>query len=278
MKLSANKYGKHKVRLSKITRLEDRHLFKEITVDAVLDGAFEVAYTEGNNAPVLPTDTIKNTIYGLAKDHHLGSIEQFALDLATHFLDRVPHAATAEIEIEEKEWVRMVFDGKPHPHGFTGTSNAKRTAYVKQTRDAVTLIGGIKDFQILRTAGSAFVGFMKDEFTILPEDRDRIMATTLKAEWTYNNTSGDFNSNTAAIRDTILEIFANHESESVQHTMWEMGKAALAQCADIDDISMVMPNDHHFSYDLARFGLENNNEIFSPSNAPYGYIEGTISR
>ena len=279
MKLSANRYGKHKVRLSKITRLEDRHLFKEMTVDAVLRGAFDPAYTEGDNGSVLPTDTIKNTVYGLAKNHKLESIEQFGLDLAAHFMDRVPHASSAEIEIEEKEWVRMVFDGKPHPHGFTGTSSAKRTAYVKHTRGGeVTLIGGVKDFQILRTAGSAFVGFMKDEFTVLPEDRDRIMATTLKAEWTYNNTDGDFNGNAAAIRETILEIFANHESESVQHTMWEMGKAALAICGDIDDISMTMPNDHHFAYDLARFGLENNNEIFSPSEAPYGYIEGTISR
>jgi len=278
MKLSSNGYGKHKIRLSKITRLPDRHLFKEISVDVVLKGAFDEAYTKGDNASVLPTDTIKNTVYALAKDHELESIEQFALDLAAHYMNRVPHATSASVKVNEKLWTRMVFDGEPHHHAFTGGLSERRTADVLHTRDGVTLKGGMKDLPILKTTGSAFVGFMKDEYTVLPEERDRIMATTLAAEWTYNGTTGDFTNNAAVIRNKILNIFADHESESVQHTMDKMGRAALELVPEISDISMLMPNVHHFMYNLERFGMENNNDIFNPADEPHGYIEGTVSR
>ena len=277
-KLSSNGYGKHKVRLSKITRHADRHDFTEMSVNVVLKGDFDVAYTEGDNAPVLPTDTIKNTVYALAKDHTLESVEQFALDLAAHYMERVPHASSADIGIEAKIWTRMVFEDAPHHHAFTGGSSERRTAHVLHTRDGITLTGGLKDLPILKTTGSAFVGFMKDEYTVLPEERDRIMATNLAASWTYNGTAGDFNGNAAVIRNLLLEVFANHESESVQHTMWEMGDAALATCPEIAEIHMTMPNVHHFMFNLERFGMENNNDIFAPADEPHGYIEGTVSR
>lgn len=280
MNLSSNGYGKHKVRLSKITRLEDRHLFKEISVDVVLKGAFDEAYTKGDNASVLPTDTIKNTVYALAKDHPLESIEQFGLDLAAHYMNRVPHATSTSVKISEKLWTRMVFDGQPHQHAFTGGTDERRTADILHTRDGVTLEGGLKDLPILKTTGSAFVGFMKDEYTVLPEERDRIMATTLMARWKFNSpgATADFNGVAAAIRNKILNVFANHESESVQHTMNEMGIAALNLVPEISEISMTMPNAHHFMFNLDRFGIENNNDIFGPADEPHGYIEGTISR
>lgn len=276
--LSSNGYGKHKVRLSKITRHSDRHDFAEISVDVVLKGAFDAAYTDGDNASVLPTDTIKNTVYALAKDHDLESIEQFGLDLAAHYMNRVPHATSASVKIAQKIWTRMVFDGQPHHHAFESGSSERRTADILHTRDGVTLKGGMKDLPILKTTGSAFVGFMKDEWTVLPEERDRIMATTLAAEWTFNSHPADFNGVAQAIRNKILNVFADHESESVQHTMWEMGNAALALVPEIDEISMLMPNVHHFMFNLDRFGIENNNDIFAPADEPHGYIEGTVKR
>lgn len=276
--LTANAYGKHKVRLSKITRLEDRHLFKEISVDIVLGGAFDPAYTDGDNATVLPTDTIKNTVYALAKAHSLDPIESFALDLSAHYLEHAPAATSVDIQISEKRWVRMSFDDTPHPHAFLGGASELRTAFVLRTRDAVTVSGGIGDLPILKTTGSAFVGFLKDEYTVLPEERDRIMATKLDAIWTFASESADFNGAYEQIRETLLKVFANHESESVQHTLNEMGTEVLALVPDITEISMVMPNVHHFMFNLDRFGIENNNDIFAPADEPHGYIEGTVSR
>ncbi|MFT7581025.1 MAG: urate oxidase [Myxococcota bacterium] len=278
MELTVHGYGKHRVRLSKITRLPDRHVFKELSADVVLRGEFEDAYRKGDNASVLPTDTIKNTVYALAKSHALRAIEQFALDLSAHYMKRVPHASAAEITVSEVRWTRMVFDGAPHHHAFTGGAGERRTAHVARTRDGVTLQAGLKNLPILKTTGSAFVGFMKDEFGALPEERDRIMATNLTARWTYGNTDVDFDGHSDAIRETMLKVFADHESESVQHTMFEMAQAALASCADIDEIHMLMPNVHHFMYDLERFNIDNNNDIFAPTDEPHGYIEGTFRR
>ena len=278
MKLTSNAYGKHKVRLSKINRHPDRHDFIEISVDIELGGAFESAYTDGDNSRVLPTDTIKNTVYALAKDHALDSIEQFGLDLSAHYLQTVEWAESADIYISQKKWSRMVFDDQPHHHAFVGGASERRTAHAIRTRDAVTLRGGFKELPVLKTTGSAFVGFFKDPFTVLPEERDRIMATNIEAIWTYNDHTADFNTAHQTIRTTLLNTFANHESESVQHTLHEMGQDALTNCAAIDSIQMFMPNVHHFMFNLERFGMENNNDIFAPADEPHGYIEGTVSR
>ncbi len=282
MKLTSHGYGKHRVRLSKITRHPDRHVFQELTVNVVLRGAFEDAYVEGDNASVLPTDTIKNTVYALAKEHDLTSPERFALDLAAHYMKTVPHATAAEIEIFDKPWVRMVFDDKPHHHAFSGGASERRTATVAHTRDGVTLTGGLTELPILKTTGSAFVGFMKDQYTALPEERDRIMATMLEARWSYGNASDgldvDFNGNAVRLRETMMRVFADHESESVQHTMNAMAEATLAACPEIVELTMLMPNVHHFMYDLARFNIDNQNDIFAPTDEPHGYIEGTFTR
>jgi urate oxidase len=76
--ISANSYGKSLVRLTKVTRKKDRHELKEIAVDICLEGAFEEAYTRGDNSMVVPTDTMKNTVYALASKHELADIEGFA--------------------------------------------------------------------------------------------------------------------------------------------------------------------------------------------------------
>ncbi len=278
--LTSNRYGKAQVRLSKITRNEHEHLFEEITVRALLSGDFNDTYTKGDNSPVLPTDTIKNTVYALAKTHDLNAPEAFALTLANHYIDRVPAADTAEVNIDQRIWQRMTFDGSTHAIAFTGDKSEKRTASVTKQRDAdVNVTGGISDLPILKTTDSAFVGFLKDEYTVLPEERDRIMATKLTATWTYNSADvTEFNESYAAIREALLKTFANHDSESLQHTLFAMGEAALAACPHISKIYMVMPNVHNFPFDLGRFGMENNNEIFFPADEPHGYIDGTVAR
>jgi urate oxidase len=103
-KLIQNSYGKSQVRLSKITRKGEHHDFTQITVDIQLQGDFEIAYTKGDNAPIVATDTMKNTVYALAKNHSLDSIESFAKHLANHFISRNKHVTSAEVQIAEHAW------------------------------------------------------------------------------------------------------------------------------------------------------------------------------
>lgn len=277
--LSGNAYGKSRVRLSKITRTETAHRFQELTADIYLSGAFDAAYTAGDNATVLPTDTIKNTVYALAKTHPIDTIEQFALDLTTRYLQAAPAADSAKVVITETPWRRMQFDGEPHHHAFLAARPEHRYTVVSRTRAGmVTLQSGIKALPILKTTGSGFVGFLKDEYTVLPEETDRIMATNLSALWTWQTASAAFNSDYIAIRETLLQTFANHESASVQHTLNEMGGNVLAAVSSISDIKLWMPNVHHFQFDLSRFGIDNDNTIFAPADEPHGYIEGYLTR
>jgi hypothetical protein len=118
-RLGWNRYGKSEVRLVRVTREGDRHDLTDLTVSVGLEGDFAEAHEAGDNALVLPTDTMKNTVYAFAKEHDPRRIEEFALILARHFLDASPPAARALVEIDRHGWNRIEMDGSPHPHAFT---------------------------------------------------------------------------------------------------------------------------------------------------------------
>lgn len=278
MILKENNYGKARVRLAKIIRKGDFHAYKNYTIETKLWGDLEKAYTEGDNSGVLPTDTQKNTVYALAADHSLETPESFALHLSAHFIDTVPHLSRVDVTIEEELFQRIELDGVPHQHAFTGGRAERQTVYLSRTRDRVELMPGIKNLILLKTTNSAFVGFYKDKYTVLPEERDRIMGTSVTASWRLSSIERPFDADRATVRANILRVFATHDSESVQHTLFEMGKAILAAVDGIEEITFSMPNIHNIPFDLSRIGLENKNEIFVPIDEPHGTIEGTVAR
>ena len=279
--LTDNSYGKSSIRLMKVTHLSDRHDLKEVCVNIQLEGRFEEVYTKGDNSNVLPTDTMKNTVYAVAKDHPLDSIEEFGLVLSDHFLLNNPDVSKVTIELIESLWNRITLSANsptPHPWAFSSGGNEKRNCIVTKTRSAVTIHSGIQDLLILKTTGSAFKGFVKDKYTTLKETDDRIFATNAEIQWKYTKDGLDFNAGHQKIRQAILESFAKHDSLSVQHTLHAMGESALAACADISEISMTMPNKHCLLVDLSPFGMQNKSEIFVPTSEPHGLISGTVKR
>lgn len=277
--LSHNSYGKSRVRVAKIIRDGSWHTFKDLALDITLHGEMKVAYTAGDNSPVLPTDTMKNTVYALAAQHDLASSEGFALDLSAHFLAVAPQLSGADVLIREKQWKRLRVDGDAHPHAFAGSSAERRTVSVARTRDRVDLSAGLQDLILLKTTHSGFVGFFKEAYTTLPEETDRIFGTNVTASWQYGTLEGvDFNSRHAAVREQLMAVFAQHESLSVQHTLYAMGTAVLDTQPTISQITLSMPNLHNLPVDLTPFGLENANEIFKPVDEPHGTISGTLVR
>src|SRR4029077_11832731 len=128
IRLGENNYGKQRVRILQVARHPERHDIKELTLGVRLEGDFESAHSKGDNRKVLPTDTMKNTVYALAKAHPIESLEEFSLRLAEHFLASTPQVSRVRIEAAEILWTRLAVAGKPHPHTFTGSSNEKRTA------------------------------------------------------------------------------------------------------------------------------------------------------
>ena len=278
IKLGANGYGKNAVNLSRIIRHEGYHEFRQVSVSVALTGDFDAAHTVGDNTLILPTDTQKNTVYALAREHFTGPIEAFGLVLSQHFLARNPQVAQVRIELVEHLWQRMAFEGAAHPHAFTGGGSEKRTAVVTRTADGATVVSGLKGLMLLKTTDSAFVGYPKDEFTVLPETSDRILATECEANWEYTSAEVDFETLYHRIRQSLLRTFSEHKSLSVQHTLYAIGEKILLENEEVKEISLVMPNKHHIPFNLEPFGQENTNEVFVATDAPFGYITGTVTR
>jgi len=278
IKLGKNAYGKNAVNLSKIIRHADHHEFRQISVSVQLQGDFDTAHTHGDNSQILPTDTQKNTVYVLAKDHFTSTIEAFGLYMANYFLTNNPQVSGVRIEIVEHAWQRMAFDGAAHTHAFTGGSTEKRFTAVEQDRSSTRVSAGLRDLLLLKTADSGFEGFLKDPYTILPETTDRILATQCEATWDYTTTDLDFEATYQRIRTALLRTFAGHQSLSAQHTLYAIGEAILQENEVVKEVSLVLPNKHHIPFNLDQFGLKNENDVFMATDAPFGYITGTVVR
>ena len=277
--LSHDSYGKSQVRLTKVTRHADRHDLLEVGVDIELEGDFSRAYTHGDNATIIATDTMKNTVYALAKQLQFNSIEHFGQLLASHFIANNTHVRRATVRLSESPFERIAIDGKPHPHAFVGGGSERRTATVALARDGISITSGIDGLLILKTTGSAFKGFIRDRYTTLNETGDRIFATILKMDWTYGKPAGiDYNALHRKAREAALRVFAESFSDSVQQTLYQMGDAVLKTCAEIEQIELAMPNKHRILANLEPFGLSNENEIFISTDEPFGLIRGTVKR
>jgi len=276
--LADNSYGKSGIRLVKILRRETRHDFRDLTVAVRLEGDFEAAHVAGDNSAVLPTDTMKNTVYALAKDHFDRDIESFGLFLTEHFVTRNPNVSGARVEISERPWERLTVNGRPHPHAFSRPGGERHVARVLRTRQGALVEAGLEDLTLAKSAQSGFSGFRKDGYTTLKETEDRLLVTAVKASWTYAGAPADFDRAFQGIRGTMLETFAAHDSASVQHTLYAMGEAVLEHHAEVVEVRLSLPNKHHIPVDLSAFGLENRNEIFVATEEPFGLIEAAIKR
>ncbi|HJR57796.1 MAG TPA: urate oxidase [Vicinamibacterales bacterium] len=276
--LAQSAYGKSRVRLVQVRRHGDRHDLRDLTVSIQFKGHYDEAYTDGDNAAVLPTDTMKNTVYALAAQQPVDDPETLGLALAARFLERNPRLVRARIDLTEHLWARLPRGERQHGHAFIRTGPETRTATVQSNRRRTLVGAGIADLLILKSAHSAFDSFMRDEYTTLPETRDRILATSVTATWRYQEAGIQFTPAWNGVRRTLLDVFAEHESESVQHTLHAMGQAVLDNIADVTAIRLVMPNKHHLPFDLSRLGLPNRNEIFVPTDEPHGLIEATLVR
>jgi urate oxidase len=276
--LTKHSYGKSRIRLTKVTRLADRHEVRELTVEIELEGEFAESYTKGDNRLVIPTDTLKNVAYALAREHPLESIEDFGAAVGEHFLAHHAHVAKATVRVNEQPLERISVAGSEHPHAFCGKTRETHRCAVKVTRDGLVVESGLSELFLLKSTNSSFSGFLRDRYTTLQDAADRILATMLTADWLYRKESANWNRARALVRGALVETFAAHQSLSAQQTLHAMGAAALEACSDIDRVTLLMPNQHRILVDLQPFGLDNANEVFLATDEPSGMISGTLER
>jgi urate oxidase len=278
--LGDNRYGKSRIRLVTVRRGGAQHDLRDLTVDVALEGDFAAAHVAGDNAKVIATDTMKNTVYAFAKERLTGSAEAFGLELARHFA-KARQVSAATITLREHAWARIDVAGRPAPDAFVRSSPATRVATVTVSGEGASVEAGIEDLTVLKTTKSGFVGFERDEWTTLPEVDDRIMATKVTATWGYGAAAEaaafDFDAVHRRLTGRLLATLAKHVSPSVQTSIWIMATAMLDAEASIEWVRMILPNLHHWTVDLRPFGLENG-EVFVATTEPHGLIDATVRR
>ena len=273
--LGPNQYGKAEVRVVHVSRDRERHEIRDLNVGVALSGDLEAVHLTGDNAAVLPTDSQKNTVYAFARKHGIAAPEEFAVLLARHFVDAQPAVHRARVSVEEYAWDRIPVTG----HSFVRRGQEVRTARVTHSATGTHVVAGVRDVTVLNSTGSEFQGYAKDEYTTLAETRDRVLATTVNAEWRHRGETAHWDDSYAAVRRTLLETFAGTHSLSLQQTLYAMGRQVLtAYGEEICEVRLSLPNKHHFAVDLTPFGLDNPNEVFYAADRPYGLIEGTVLR
>jgi len=280
-KLARHCYGKHCVRISKVRRPRkaaagsETHEFAEVSVDIELEGDFEAAYLEGDNQSVIATDTCKNILYVLAKDDLMTSIESFGLTVADHFLKQHSQVSGCRVMLRQRVWNRLL----DSPHAFVADGGMTPTTDVRLSRETSPRVtSGVENLLIAKTTESGFADFHQSEYRTLADTNDRILATEVSAAWDYSDATLDFTAAREAVVEALLARFVDHNSRSVQETLYLMGQAALNACSDVEAVTLALPNKHHILADLSRFGRENENEVFVVTDEPYGFITATVSR
>lgn len=277
--ITANQYGKAGNHVVRITRdadrgAGDRHRIEDLVVTSQLRGDFTTAFTEGDNASVVPTDTQKNTVFAFARDG-IDTAEEFLLRLGRHFTAEFDWVSGGRWAADQTIWARI----NDHDHAFYKAGPETRTAVLVKDGETETVISGFYGLSVLKSTASGFVGYPKDRYTTLAETTDRILATDIAVRWRYNTTDGvDFDATYAGVRAVILAKFAENYSKALQQTLFEMAEAVITEFPQIDEIKFSCPNNHHFLSDLSFCGLDNPNVVYYAADRPFGLIEATIAR
>ncbi|KAF4306804.1 hypothetical protein SLS57_003171 [Botryosphaeria dothidea] len=291
--LNYARYGKDNVRLYKVHKHPDgTQSVVEQTVRVLLEGDIETSYTQADNSVIVATDTQKHTVYVLAKQNPVTPPELFASIVGTHFITKYSHIHAAHVKIVTHKWTRMTIDGKPHPHSFVRDGEDIRTveAVIREGK-GISIKSGIDKLLVLKSTGSAFYGFHRDEYTRLGETWDRILSTEVKAEWEWKTFSGldevksvvpKFDAAFNSAKTITLDTFAKDNSASVQNTMYKMSDQILSAAPLVETVSYSLPNKHYFEIDLSWFkGTKNTGkdaEVFAPQTDPNGLIQCTVGR
>lgn len=278
IQLGENEYGISRVRLLRVVRQEGRHDIKELSVGVRFEGEFADAHAKGENRKILPPDTMKNTVYALARQYPVEAVEDFSLHLIDHFLTYNPQVTRVRVDIEESLWSRIAQGGKPHAFAFARAGGEKRTATLAGTREEVTVRAGIAHLIVLKTAKAGYERFLRDPYTTQREEREGILSTSVKAEWLYGGGEIEYGPSWHGVRQTLLETFAEHESRSMQHTLHAMGEAVLGSFDQIREIHLALPHRLYTAVDLAPFGMDNPSEVYLPDDEPRGVVEATLRR
>ena len=276
--LSSHSYGASQIRLLRVSRRGDRHDLRDLVISVNVEGDVEEAFTKGDNELLLPADTLRNTVNAIARDESLREIEELGLALAAHFMEHQPQFARVRIDLSEQPWTRLPVAGRAQGQAFTAANTERRTASITSNGTQISVVAGLRDFAIMKTAGAAFEGYLADQFTTVEAEKDRVLAVSADARWTYLHDEVAFSVYYQGIRDLLIEAFVHQLSRSAEHTAHAMAEMVLSSYADVGDVTVKLRQRSLPLVELAPFGLDNPHMLFRPEEAPELTAEVTLSR
>lgn len=293
--LQDSTYGKDNVNFLKVKKDKynpQKQEVLEATVRVLLTGNFDVSYTKADNSPVVPTDTVKNTILVEARKTDVWPIERFAAHLAEHFVNKYSHVSGCNVLITQHKWTKYEVNGKLHDHSFKKDGeDVKITELNYKQNGDFTLSSTLKDLTVLKSTGSGFVDFHQCDYTTLKPTSDRILSTDIDCTWKFDQKKigsikniykladqGVFDKTASNVLKVTLDRFALENSASVQATMYNMCSNILDISPYVENVSYSLPNKHYILFDLSWKGLDNDNVLFYPAPNPNGLIKCTVGR
>jgi urate oxidase/2-oxo-4-hydroxy-4-carboxy-5-ureidoimidazoline decarboxylase len=189
--------------------------------------AFWPTYTTGDNTGLVATDSMKNFIQRETLNFNGFDLEEYCQFLAKTFLSKYPQAEGIQVSATE-----VPYDGMEGHVAFVPAGPERAIARVEMTQSGlVEAVSGLRGFRLLRLAGSAFTGFVRDEYTTLPELHNRPLQMWLDLELHYTQPAAAFShgQSVARARTIVLDVFRTFESGSIQQVIYQMGTRLLSE-------------------------------------------------
>jgi urate oxidase / 2-oxo-4-hydroxy-4-carboxy-5-ureidoimidazoline decarboxylase len=233
----------------------------------VYGDAFWPTYTTGDNTGLVATDSMKNFIQRETLNYAGPDLEDYCRFLGRKFLDTYPQVEGAQISAAEVPYAGL----QPGSSAFAPAGPECFTCRVELNRGGtVEIHSGIRGFRLLRLGGSAFHGFVRDQYTTLPDIKNRPLRMGLDLEWTYISHAAAFNAGKipAAVRAMVRQVFEAFESGSIQQVIYQIGTKMLAEISEIAEIHLEGENR---TWDAV---VERGEElgVYTEARPPYGCL------
>jgi urate oxidase len=277
-RIGSTTHGESRLRMLRLVRRGDRHDPRELTVSLRFEGDFAAAFKEGRSAGVVPGEALKNLVHTAARQHAIGEIEPFGLELCRRVLETHPQITKVRVDVSEQPWHRMEAGGKAQGQAFVLAGPEQRSATITSNGTQIAVVSGIDQLTVMRTAGFA----PPRSGAAVRDDTDEglppLVVGSLSVRWTYSTPDVTFGAYRQGVRGVILDTIALHASRSVQYTLHAIGDVLLASYPDISVVSLAMHERPYRPVDLFHAHVENPNELFVAVEEPVGVVEVTLER
>ena len=240
----------------------------------VYGDAFWPTYTTGDNSALIATDSMKNFIQRETLNFVGYDLEGYCGFLAEKFLKQYPQVEGLQVSADEIPY-QAIDPEKAIAFAPSGPDHAR--AQVELGRKGfVEVKSAIQGFKLLRLGGSAFKGFVRDEYTTLPDLYDRPLHMWLDLEWSYVRPGEGFSGGvvTARAREIVRDVFVSFDSGSIQQVIYRMGIRLLAEIPAIAEVHLEA-NNRTWDTIVEQGGTLG---VYTEARPPYGCLGLTLKR